>query len=374
METKGLMEKEKPIFGAQRGGTKTVAQKATETLGATKPGIAQLPQSIEKHVQWLLHGPIRSADGMVAAWSDRGRPSHVYEESTGYLLTLLGYLYHLTGQDRFEHEAIRVADALVKRLGSQKGFGRSGIAYLFDTAVCLRGLATFLAMFKTSVELPVYKSAVGALNEIAATCGLLIAKQLACDPKPKTEQQVRWSERFNVHHIKVLHHCWPWVAGHIDVGQLIENFVDRQFKDGLFLTDPQNGESYLHAHCYGVEGLLALEKQHHLRLDIRKNQIAQALSDLQLPNGGIPKFDPVASHPTVASDTTAQAVRIWQCIDPETYSANIQQALSFLEAMADEGGGILYSSNSNHLNSWTTIFAVQAMAWQLYGAQPEWIV
>jgi hypothetical protein len=63
------------------------------------------------------------------------------------------------------------------------------------------------------------------------------------------------------------------------------------------------------------------------------------------------------------SDATAQAVRLWLLRDRRRYGEAISRALGFLAACQSPDGGLRYSPGSDDLCSWSTMFALQAVAW-----------
>jgi hypothetical protein len=65
---------------------------------------------------------------------------------------------------------------------------------------------------------------------------------------------------------------------------------------------------------------------------------------------------------------------VWQCLDPQRYDDAIRRGLVFLRAMAHPDGGFYYSSRRRHVNSWTTIFAVQALLWERARGEAEWLI
>ena len=336
-----------------------------------------MAKDIEKHFQWLLEGSIRMPDGMLAAWVDHSDPSRPYEESTGYLITLLCYLYRLTGQDRFRIEASRTVRALVRALKDRDGCGREGTIYLFDTSVCLRALGTFLSTFPDSEALQDLERFRELAQRLARTaCDMLRSRKAFLNPGFESGPK-RWSETFNVHLIKAIHHVWTWMetcGQPMDLREIIDELMTERCREGLFFSDASHSEANLHAHCYALEGLLALEDRTREQVKKSLAEATERLAELQTPEGGLPRRWPITGESWSATDTTAQAVRIWQCTDPVKYGDIISKGLEFLHSMAHPDGGFLYSQGTSHVNSWSTIFAVQALMWRAVEADADWIV
>jgi hypothetical protein len=151
----------------------------------------------------------------------------------------------------------------------------------------------------------------------------------------------------------------------------IQDLIQLRYRDGLFHLDDERNSVYVHAHCYALEGLLALQEPAFRPL---LEESADRLARMQSPKGGMPKHRPSEDRPELASDATAQAIRIWQCLDPARYETGISRGFDFLESMADPEGGIRYSSRSSHLNSWTTIFTIQALLWEKEKGEAAWLI
>ena len=323
--------------------------------------VPELHSSVRRHLRWLLEGPVRVRQGMLAAWLDGSAPAHAYQESTGYLITLLCFLHRVTGQGRFRTEAARTVTALARDLGDAPGCGREGAVYLFDTAVCLRALGTFSDNFEDLTLQPTRE----LLDRLAHTSGDMIRRHDACSRPANGIGPRRWSESFSAHLIKAAHLLSPWLPAWRSV---LDELVGRFFQGGRFYADAGHRRVYLHASCYASEGLLARPDLHLGELE----QIAPFLARIQRADGGIPAWWPEEAGPV--TDATAQAVRIWQCTDATAFAESIQRGFAFLDTMALPGGGFRYSPLIAHANSWATIFAVQAMVWRDLAADPEWIV
>lgn len=320
-------------------------------------------------MDWLLDGPIRFDDGMLAAWAEGSRPAHVYEESTGYLITLLCFLHQQTGDERYAAEAGRTVRALVEAMGEREGCGRDGVLYLFDTVVCLRALAAFFSEFPAAPESRESGPARTLSLTLVETARKLVERRAACTPPGAGHDDgvEHWSSLFNVHLIKALSHLSPW-PGPWDV--LAGELVSRWYSEGRFWSAPRGDRVYLHTHCYALEGVLGLH-------DMPREVVAQAtdfLAEAQTASGGIPSWWSAGEEMVLATDATAQAVRLWLLTDCERFEDNIRKGMEFMLQMLGPGGGVLYAPGLAHENSWTTIFTVQAMIWQDVQPDPSWLI
>lgn len=317
-------------------------------------------------LDWLLREPIRYPDGRLAAWLNDQRPIFPYEESTGYLISLLAWLHRQTGEPRFRREAWRSATALARALGDRPGCGRDGRIYLFDTAVCLRALGSVLALPPETGD-DAERAALSVLaTRLARTVLSLFRQRQAVLDDEAPAGAPRWSEAFTFHLLKALHHFLPWLPvlrESLDWRSLADEWIGAHYRDGLFVLAEPPDRVYLHAHCYAAEGLLGLADSGYRPAETLPPAIGDRLAELQMPSGALPRWYPENGEREAAGDATAQAVRLWQCLDAAAYAGPIARGLAYLRASIAPAGGIQYSSDLRHPNSWTTIFARQALQW-----------
>jgi len=349
----------------------SISKLGRSIIGSDPTAAIVLDSEAAAHLRWLLDGPVRAGDGMLSAWVAPEGPANTYQEATGYLITLLCYLHRLTGERRLRQEAIRTAVALAAAVGDLPGCGRGSRLYLFDTAVCVRAVGALLATFPDLEQDPDLAPVRSMALRLGQTAREMFAQQRPCDP-PASPGPPRWSETFNAHQIKATANASPWLPAWQDtVEQLKATYlgVDR------FFLDPRHRQVYLHVHCYAVEGLLSLPR----RDPPQELACADFLAGLQTDEGAIPRFwsppDTTPGHRHLpGADATAQAVRIWQCVDRHRFQQNIQTGLVFLESLAAPGGGVSYSPDKAHVNAWATIFTIQARLWQHLPADPRWLI
>lgn len=344
--------------------------------GGEKRGRFPLPAEVEKHLDWLLSLTALTPNGLLPAWMDGAKASYPYAEATGYLLSLLAYVYLNTGQELLSRAAATTARALAKEVTEPAGAGRDGEIFLFDTIACLRGFHDFLAVFTDPDDRTLRPSIHAAAERLALTARRMIAERSAGLALAANRPE-HWSRRYNVHLIKSLHHfhvCRPDLLEADEVDRAIHLFYKDHYRDGFFHPEGEETGVYLHAHCYAMEGLVGLRWQLSPEWAGRLEQMGEQLTRIQLPNGALPRFRPPNGRPEIAVDTTAQAVRLWQCLDRTGFHDAIARALGFLATMTAPNGGVRYTPEKPHLNSWTTIFVVQALLWRFLPPEGEWIV
>ncbi len=102
---------------------------------------------------------------------------------------------------------------------------------------------------------------------------------------------------------------------------------------------------------------------------------ARWLAEIQTSEGGLRAFhDGRDAFGTLHTDATAQAVRIWSLVDATAYQEQIARGLGFLAEMTTPVGGLRYEPGSDDVNTWTTIFGLQALQWSYEGGDWQWIV
>jgi len=135
-------------------------------------------------------------------------------------------------------------------------------------------------------------------------------------------------------------------------------------------------DTYLHAGLYTLEGLVFLRAR-GLADDAVEALHAGCiwLAAVQHADGGIRAWagDAVA-HGPVRADATAQAVRVWLAVDPVRWREPVERATAALATLQDERGGLRYASDSVHVNTWASLFALQALRWLDNGAAPTELV
>ncbi|MEE2677936.1 MAG: hypothetical protein VX546_05085 [Myxococcota bacterium] len=156
--------------------------------------------------------------------------------------------------------------------------------------------------------------------------------------------------------------------------RLLDNTL-QFFEDGRFRTAPGELTTYVHAHCYAVEGLLCM-RDWKLADETSVLQASAAwLEDIQRVHGGIPAWHDGrqatgASH----TDATAQAIRIWSSIDGDRWATPIARARRWIRQNTALDGGVWYSPVRQDQNTWASIFTAQAIHFAETAGNPAQIV
>lgn len=299
---------------------------------------------------WLRRAPLKP-DGAVLSWVNPRNPGYPYPEAAGFLLELLA-------QDGIRTAALRerIAGRLALDVSPRGGCGREGVEYLFDTAVVLTGL---LAHERAGGRLPV------RLKE--RLFGFLAsAVRLRRATSTSISRDGHWSASYGCHLLRILtclEACRQDGFGDDCDGlasRLLEDLLPL-FRGGRFRIHAHSTRTYLHAHCYALEGLLGQTKRNGSTLRAGILEGAEWLVRVQRPCGGLPAWhDGRRAWGCCRTDATAQAVRLWTELDRQAFAKPIARGLALLTRMQHPSGGLRYQSGSADLNTWATVFTVHA--------------
>ena len=225
---------------------------------------------------------------------------------------------------------------------------RNGIGYAFDTSLAIDALPDpSQALLRVSEWL---------------TAGV------ACSPVTRPGW---WSQSYGAHLIK----CLPPLArnGRRQLAlALADDLVSQCFHNGRFRIHGESDATYVHSHCYAMEGLLGLRSHSHV-LSESANWLAKQVN----AEGAIPAWIGAAND-RFPADVVAQTVRLLSAIDPERYEIEIARGLRRLAILQDPNtGGIRYTSESSHINTWTSAFALQAYRWSVMSpadSELDWLI
>lgn len=307
-------------------------------------------------LDWLCSdNVIQARDGHVISWFNPTHPGYAYPEAAGLLLSLL--VAHDLGKSIQKSIVLGLTDDASKTTG----LGKEDREYLFDTSIVLSAL---LAYVKTGELLPEPELP----NRLFQFITYLLSEKRATNDEA-IKQSERWSLGYNCHMLKVVICLAAYYEQYSDpkcidlIEDIIHDFLPL-YQDGYFYTDSQSSNIYIHANCYAVEGLICLQQKGFKDFSMTISKCAEWLATIQQADGGIPSwYDEQNTIFTSHADTTAQAVRIWSFVDRGLFQAEISFALDFLKRLQSPEGGLYYCSESKDINTWATIFAVQAIQW-----------
>ncbi len=306
-------------------------------------------------VAWLRHEAVRD-DGAVLSWVNPEHPGYAYPEVAGLWLTVLG-----DDEDLSLAELERVAAWVTTQVDAGGRVGRGEVRYSFDSAIVIVGLCQ------------ASRRGVAIDPELLAAMGAALASDLAAGSIAFPPGEPRWSTRASAHLVKL-----RWAFAELDdllgpdakrpptaeLAERLAGLLDEVcLADGRIRIRADDERSYVHASCYALEGMLADRGRDRARLEAG----ARWLTRIQRPDGSLPNWVAAADECVACpSDVVAQAVRIWAQIDAVGFAEPIARALDQLAARQTPSGGLSYlprSSMPADVNSWATLFAVQAVRW-----------
>jgi hypothetical protein len=318
-------------------------------------------------LEWLVSPSVVDHEGRVMSWSNPRHPGYPYPEISGYLLSLLA----LEGESTLDIRD-RIARRLVSDVSPAGGVGRGGVDYVFDSAMALAGLIA-------------HKSAGGALPDDRSIDRLFdfVTVNLTARRAGKglsTADPNHWSVSYGCHLLKVVIALYayderrPTSTTSVLIDRLVSELTGL-YDNGRFRTNASSLLTYLHSCCYAVEGLLVLQGRRHGDHQELIRGSARWLAEIQTSEGGLRAFhDGRDSFGTLHTDATAQAIRIWSLVDATAYRDQIDRGLGFLTDMTTPVGGLRYEPGSDDVNTWASIFGLQAFRWANEGGDWEWMV
>jgi hypothetical protein len=286
---------------------------------------------------WLLRGAPVLDDGGVLSWVNAAHPGYRYPEIAGLLLAFLNAQHD--ARDGASELRERVRSALLRDVEPHGAAGRNGQYYVFDTAIVYSVAPSqpLLDFIKRGVE----------------------TRSPVRPPVP--DHSRTWSTHYGSHLLKVAGVLAG--AGCVSLAtQLWEDLLPLA-EGGRFRNHAGTEHTYLHAHCYAVQGLLDLTSHGFDGAKRLADAGGEWLALAQREDGGIPAWhDGATPQGPSRGDATAQAVKIWSDLDAPAFAREIAQGREFLAALQHPSGGLRYEPGSEDVNTWVTIFAAEAFS------------
>jgi hypothetical protein len=334
-------------------------------------------------LSWLTGPDLEASDGHCLSWSNPAGTGYSYPEISGLLLHLLSRSETAIGR----REQLR--RALIGERAKGTAIRRGGQSYTFDTAMVVGGM---LAHAQAGLHVSPGGGPAGSPagqadgaeldgaeldDAVRGWVTVLIGavghrNPFAEDTGPgQLTASTSWSRAFGAHQAKV---C----GALLDAERLLSPLpdlceavaacaaaaLDVLGDDGRFRIHAASPMTYVHSHCYAVEGLLMLAAAGARGVSEEAAAGAEWLAAAQQPEGGLRAWHDgsTASGPPRA-DATAQAIRIWTLVDRGRFADETARAWAFLAGLQAPAAGLRYEAGSADVNAWATIFAVQALSW-----------
>ncbi len=354
--------------------------------------------------RWLLESGIQESGmdvryrGGMYAWLDLKTAAYpfIYSEITGYAVNAYLFFYALTKDAKCLEAARLAADWLLAHRYSDSGLVRTRLnhpafdqpyfenwTFTFDQWIIVYGLACLAEVTREST----YHEAARSMADF------LLAQTVKPDgsfypvynvTRSRSEEtNDKWSRESGSFHAKALMALAKLAAltqkseyrGAADA--LCRWTMDRQQKDGRFITQQSDGSTHLHPHFYTLEGLLSygLSEKKDAAISAARRGLEWAL-DLSGQNGQLYCFFSEGSFlPFILADNLTQALRVGAAMESHgllegrhaALEALHTRLLSFQLLAGREQGGFFYGQEENgqihyHVNAWVTMFAAQALA------------
>ena len=300
-----------------------------------------------QHLAWLVAGPARDRDGGVRSWANPERPGFPYLEAAGLLLSLHAEAI-ARGLDArsLRADGDTIAAWLTARLQGGVVLHR-GALYAFDTAIVVAALDRWRRVAPGGLDLAV---------PIAQGREFLAESLRTRRGQRGAAMDGHWSRAFGPHLLKL--------AIALEDDALLDEaraHLVRTCWDGHRFRVHANADGwYAHAHAYALEGLLAM----------RARGIA---IDLSLVDSGLATLRSAVQDLDTPTDVAAQLVRLGLLRGWSPEDEGLQVAWARLRDRGQPGGGVIYRPGAEDVNTWATIFTVQALRWSRLGADPAWL-
>lgn len=359
-----------------------------------------MDSNIDLAIKWFANSGIQNLGnetdmtgqnmhGSFNAWFDLEtlKYSYVYSEISGYGLSTLLYLYHVEKNQDYLEKAKLVGDWLVSVQDETGAFDtafymegqtkqKSDAFHTFDCGMVFNGLANLYSVTKEEKYLLSARKAADWVINTQKPDDSIPAKISKMDASVMDTEET-WSTLSGAYHAKL-------AIGLLNIFDLtkIEMYKDsaialcdfaltKQNENGQFLTYGKVEGTNLHPHIYASEGLYVagkyLDNQNYL--DSSKRSVEWVLSLYK--DGLIPRHkhgDDLNYNARI--DIVAQALRMASLFGLSSEKRNgLKDSIVKYQYVGDnqnQQGGISFGVQSDgslarHLNSWVTMFAIQAL-------------
>jgi hypothetical protein len=375
-----------------------------------------LKDFINNTKNWLLYSGIQNLDskllevkGGFNSWYDLDTKNYfyAYSEVAGYGISTLLFLNSLEDNNLYLLRSTLAAEWLLDKASHDKGglktryyFDRenapeeydfsSGVIHTFDNGIALNGLIDLYKKINEPRYLELGKKIGDFLVDVMQKKdGSLYASYSHKDEDFKDSYE-KWSTQSGSFHAKVS-------LGLLKLEEIIKNnkykeaaiklcgnSLNLQEENGRFISYKLEKNTHLHPHCYSAEGLLFaglyLGNEAYLKSSAKATEWAL---NIQLENGGIPSM--YVNNRLIEyerSDVLAQVLRLGTImlnlgLIDKRYEERLEKLkdrlliFGYKSQDLKSNGGFLYGydvdknglniDKKNHLNSWCTIFSLQAL-------------
>lgn len=362
-----------------------------------------LNENIRLVIDWILNSGIQNIDGSHAgsfnAWYEPENKTYpfLYSEITGYGITTLLYTNTMDKNNIYVKRAGMAADWLIKYAidtsggvrarkypnGVRNGYSfDSNILYTFDSGMVLCGLANIYSVTKDQRHLEAAIKVAEFMLSMQRRDGTFYISYDLNTGERINDTQEKWSTqsgsyqaKFSIGLLKMHNITDDESFRHASIN-VCNAALKMQEREGNFITHQDEKSTHTHPHCYSCEGLT------YAGTILKENKFLESAAiavkwalDNQLDNGGVPCEyinNNFITHER--SDTLAQILRIGSFLihinmlnGYADKMAHLKTRLLQFQSSNVQSGGFFYGTemdgtSKNHINSWCSMFALQALA------------
>jgi uncharacterized protein YyaL (SSP411 family) len=360
-----------------------------------------LSESFKNVKIWLLNSNLVIRDknddncGGLHSFFDEDKKKYgfVYPEITGYFLSTLRFLNSVEKNDLYIEYGQKSAEWLLSLYEKYGGiiqgiYGQEPkkLSYSFDTAICAKGLLDYYALSNNKKFFEFGKKLINEIiNETIQPDGSVLPYRNLTNNQFEEDKNI-WYMQHGCLHIKIaipILQLYSITKDNklLEKANLLCHSVSKfQNSDGSISLHNKGGSINLHTLCYALEGLLyaffiTKNDQYLQNSIVAIDWVIEHIAD----DGSIElwfesKYRSKAAYPI------AQLIRLMiliEKISKNKYKSHYQKLLKYLISfqaknnISNSSGGF-YEENyktifgwkrRNRINSWTSMFALQAMFW-----------
>ena len=354
---------------------------------------------------WIENSGIQKGKSGFYSWYDTVKQDYgyLYSEITGYGITSLTFLNVLNPDPILIAKAKKAADWLISdamepfggfktRKYSKKGedaysFERKWI-YAFDCGMILAGLMNLWKATKESIYLEAAKKSGDFLVEKMWEKNKGFFAYYVPEEDGLCDKPIKWSDQTGSYHTKLSMGLIKLSDAAQDekYAKTAEKCCEESlslFENGRFITNRKDMSTHLHPHCYSIEGLIYAGSKLG-RGDFIKaaaNALKWAIN-LQKKDGGIPfmVYNNNNASEYERTDVLSQVLRAGSLLSSMGLINGYEDKLRKLEnrliqfqhlESGKQNGGFYFGYDFDgkffkHLNSWCSMFAMQALSFRHY--------
>jgi hypothetical protein len=344
--------------------------------------------------RWLKDSGIQSPQGGLYSWYDLKDKTYsfIYSEITGYAITTLLFLEKIYKERIYLDKAKRAARWIIKEAMLPCGAIRTRLykedeladeaysfcgenVFSFDLGMVLYGMINLYKRTKDNIFFDTSKKMADFLLSQMHKDDGSFSPLYNAKTKRHIESFDKWSNQSGAFHAKVS-------LGLIDVfevtkekkyrdaaARVCEYALSFQQEDGRFITDRAKKTTNLHPHSYTAEGLLYsgayLGEERFIKA-------AQKATEWVFSNLSSGKLDELYTPESKSfngfqrCDVLAQSLRLGIIFSvSDTKLKKLESFLlkhQYVGFAARQQGGFRYNISGDHINSWCTMFFLQAFA------------